>query len=127
MNPGLQTLGHYYPNIFLSSINLYNKCNTGCCHRMIDSWDNKATCIHKRSLALGILHIQKPSHNLGQNSCEKFYLKHHLAPTDKIYWSSPPPHPSHTNADNVMQNTVQAFGRCLNQHWNGGRGESRNN
>ena len=33
----------------------------------------------------------------------------------------------HTNVDNVMQNTVQAFGRFLQQHWNGGRGESRRN
>ena len=37
-----------------------------------------------------------------------------------------PPSP-HTNVGNVMQNTVQAFGCFLKQHWNGGRGESRKN
>ena len=65
------------------------------------------------------------SYNLGQNSWEKFLLKHHLARTHKIYWSFPPS--PHTNVDNVMQNTVQAFGRFLKQHWNEGRGESRKN
>ena len=46
-------------------------------------------------------------------------IKHHLARTHKIYWSFPPS--PHTNVDNVMQNTVQAFGRFLKQHRGGGK------
>ena len=49
-------------------------------------------------------------------------LKHHMTCTHKVYWVLPFPLSSLQNVDNVMQNTVKAFGRFLTNIRIGGAG-----
>ena len=88
----------------------------------------KDTSINQAKCGEGILNrylVQWPTildKTLGKNSSLSI-IWHALTK----YIGPSPLSPILPHVDNVMQNTVPAFGRFLKQHWNGGRGKSRKN